>query len=360
LLLFVAVMVALLIGVNRTGSVPPPLWSQSDLPTVPSPADNGWIVLQKGMRSAGRLDIPSAALSICRADSAASAEDRWKTLEREKLVVEKFLAEPATVDVLRLVGEASGKREFADACEVDAMTSCPFLSLLRAHNAAELKVLLDAHENRWSVTWLAAVRLLGMDLGHLKSARTGFSNMAAIASTSRTVELLALLAHRYERRPDGTVAADPEVLAGPGAMLDSLSVDGLTMERAVVTEYLFLLSAIDAIQDDPSAAGISHRRWDPLFRGFFDPAATRAELNQYYSTLGAFARSPGKAHPPPPPNLRSGSLWWVHNAAGKLVLEQGLADFGDVIAQYETRKSALAARVKLVRQALRELEQKAD
>ena len=356
-LLVLVLIVAVAVGVNRMGSgpVPSPLWSKSDLPRVPAVSDNGWVVMQRGMPSVGRLDTPGKARSICNADSVASASDRWQSLEHDAPAIESFLSDPGTLDALRLVSEAATKPAFADACVVEGVPACPFLTLMRAHNAAELKILMDARAERWSPAWEAAARLVRMDLAHLRSARSGLSNMSALANARRVVELLALLADRYagivDTPPDGT--RPPQKI---GAELDGAPIEQMTMERAVITEYLFLVYVLEDIQDKPSAAGVSHPRFDAVARAFFDPSATRAELNRYYGALAAFAREPAKGPPPTAPALRADSLWWVRNPVGKLVLEEGLTDFGDVIARYERGKAALATRKKVVRESLRKLE----
>jgi hypothetical protein len=297
LLIAAAVLAALALawlGLNLHDHEPPaPLWTERDLPPLPAPEDNGWVVLHDRRGAFAGID-------------ARPAEDAVQTilgnpaLLREHLADQLHPSEAAFEDLdeaRAICREAFLERaRFADACPLEIGASCPAIEILRCHRLLHRQALADAAASRWDDVARTAERLLDRGLDHAGGARTFLGQAVALAAL---VEDLALA----EALPRW---AEPSALAGLRAPIAAITRERLRPELGAMGEYLLARRALVEMER-AADTGL-------LGRLLFDPGETLASLNRCYAPVAGGGMPTWQEH-------TAGFGWWMDNPIGDKLLD---------------------------------------
>jgi hypothetical protein len=275
---------------------PAPLFTDADLPALPRPDENGWVVLTNEMRSSRNPERPDKDVTeIC--DAKTTLHDRWARAEARAQKLSDVAHDAATKRWLALIDKASAYPRFADGCvfEIEQNCSRP-LQMLAIHQMQEAVVLHDAMGSRWDEAFARIGRMMRVDVDFLPSARSTVSQAVAKAHVHRSIRLVdtllegASLEKPQGRGPDAALLAALAREVEP--MLAKIREEDLAPIRAVIAEYLFFTYSLEHLTDSPEWQFTKDNTI------LYDPGHTMEMLNARFEKWAAYARADGVGDPP--------------------------------------------------------------
>lgn len=304
---------------------PAPLFSKSDLPTAPAPAENGWETFKLAHATAAEaIPDPLARLLATKVKQTPAA--RWAAVQAKKAQIAAFVA--AHKSRLPPLEAALGKPAFADACPLRMGARCDMMSRSDAHEAVELAAFDRALDGQWGDAFQLAAKLAHADGLLVASFRLPVVEVIGLLDATRTTTLIDTLLAGFHASQHSAV--DPAVVYDLTAALQSIDPQKIDLRRAVIGEYLLDQGALDHVVAESGFFG----------KLTLDRAETQRLLDDRFRALARFAQNPSGPRPPVPPLLTNNSFYWLHNASGKRFLDLVMADLGSLTAKaahYRTR-----------------------
>ncbi len=300
------------VGLRRTR--PAPLFSESDLPALVPPGENGWEILRNAWRSVGEPKRPEKEVAeIC--DAKASFEDRWSLAEgrAQKL---SDVAHDASKWIV-LLDKAFERPRFTDSCPIQLETNCPRgVQLLALHQIQESVVLHDAQSGRWDDAFARTVKMARTDVDFLPSGRSAIGQAVSQSNVHRTMKLVGALLDGAAKEANAGKGPDATKVASFAKEIDGhlskIRAEDMEPMRAVVAEYLYSLSAFDF------TLGPLREKYGPITTIIYDPGHSVEMLNGRFEKLAAFARAGGVGIPP---EFHRSSTWFLRNPMGQRIVE---------------------------------------
>ena len=345
-LLLLALVVGGWVGSNLAlrHEEPKQLWTEADLPSLPAHEKNGWTTFNRESNSLGRVnsDVNKLVTSL-HVSSHPSPSDAWKEVRSSESEIRTKTSDPSHRPWVELIGRTYAMPAFADACplELEMDMKCNWLGLFRAHQLAELAMLTHALDGRWNEALVGTKRLAFGDAAFVQSSRSLLSQMIGIVNATHTVELVELLLAGYQQPNERRAEVNPSTWIELTTALSSVKRSDLTMERAVMAEYLLYVRGLDVIAEDPRKAGMDG--WGSASGVFFDKGATLELLNQDFESLMEFTKKPGSPEPKRQ-RFTEGGLWWLRNPVGKLAMDLGRTDIVNFVKKGNRKADALISK----------------
>ncbi len=298
------------IGNNLWGRTPEPapLYSLSDLPPLPMPEDNGWMVFAD--TTAGQ-DIPSVPEPFRAAfKQDADSTQTWKTAVSNQSVISRFCQLPEVRPWAHRLSTAIKKPRFVDACEPIPQAHCLSDAIFRSHVVLILDTLDKIQGGQWEEAFATGNHMLRADACWLETARSTESQVHAMASARQTLLFVEMLLTGWQTAKAGANEhIEASILKNLLEGIDAMLASNTDPVRGLVTKYLIQLHVLRPLM---LSAGSSL---------LFDPGETLLILNAHTKKIEAFAKDPSAGELPPEWEPRQSLLWWWHNPSGKLMLE---------------------------------------
>jgi len=281
----VVVLLGMLAGAylyaHHARPLPPPLWTEADLPELPPAEDNGWVLL-RDRGYAFSVDDEGGLLSL-----ETSPQELPEDTAR------------AIADELR--GDEPARREigalghFADGCATTD-TYCPFLPMHYLAVERGLAMIVGARLGHWTRVTEEAEALSRQTSGFTATCRTVASCLVAVRALENSMiaaESVAFIASNADDPPIDVLEALVELVAS--AVTPSPDVG-----RTIVFDC------------------VSYRRTFAALNGelLLDRAYTLGRLDDMCRSVHAYAVDPTLGAPTGWPQT-DGALWWLYNARGK-------------------------------------------
>ncbi len=287
LLLILAALAVVFLAVNLTGDQPgPPLYTAADLSEAPPAEINGWAMLRnvrlardESVEAARKLAAKALITEVSATEFAAQRSARDRSL----------------TTALDTCDAAFDQPRFADACPMDIETQCPHFVTFECQRLIAYRTLDLAAAGDTEEAVRLADRLLAKTIDHAQTGRGMLGQTVAQTNLSDAMTLIGVVARWLGREPAAPLLT----------RLRELDPGSLRPDLALVGEYVLNLRAIDHIR---SSGGEDLPGW------LLDEGATREILDDAYRRAaggGAFEV----------PIQTEGLVWWVHNPAGKLLLD---------------------------------------
>lgn len=319
------------------------LWSERDLPRLPDERENGWMRFEATAWTLGN-DIPPREL-----------RDVLDRLEWPRLVAIsesiRTFADDAAVQSHDVAARAAlASPRFADACAIDAATRCRYPESIRLHDLVVLGALSNALGGNWNEAFETAGVLLRADLDLMRTTRSAVSALMARRRVRRDLHLVGALLDGVASGARQDLLKQRADIAMIASILDRGVEPATDIERAIITEYVFVTKAIRQVSASANAR-VGADWWMPLF---LDTERTCELSNRYFETLMRFGEASSTREPPPLPRYSHTHFgWWAYNAGGKLVLDAALVDLVPAVRQMEKQEVEIAAERNGVRERLR-------
>lgn len=336
--------------------VPEAPWSESELPAIPAPAENGLDdVVLPGSSALATLD--PALQPLVRPLERVTPDSRWQELVRRREELRAWLAADAALrerDLARIDAVLAAPH-FADPC-ASVGSDCRWVSLVNFARVAMAADLDAALRGDWSRAFLRAHALQLASNELLASARATVANMIALVLAHMATDHLRVLVAGY-RAAAAEDAVRAELRPTLDASMESLSTvrrEDVSARRAVIAECLWLRAGILPVLEDPGANGA----WGGFVAPYLvDVHGTVAALDAHFVALMRWVEAPDHATRAPPPArvYASGPAWWLWNPVGKTVLDLGGFDFATVIRRLDTSADELFVSRAALRGELRAL-----
>jgi hypothetical protein len=331
----------LLANVLLRTPLPVPLYTAADLPAPPEPQDNGWVTWSSASAARGGAIAPAPILALFAPEPADPVEQRWSRLVSRLDEATAALEDKTAADRLRAFEDAIAKPRFADVCAVEPAATCPAMELMRAHDGALLRVAVRAARGDWPDALRRADALLRADWDVLVTARSLMVNAVAMANERRALEMVDLLVAGCASSPACSpgAPADEPLWAALEERVGAIATERVSLERAIVAEYLFMQAAMDLVDGGGAspAPGL-------LARALFDRGATLEEAQDRFGVVVGYVRAPPGTAPPVIERPRRGALWWLRNPVGKMLLDGVAFDPIPVVTRYREGRDKLAER----------------
>ncbi|WP_437957281.1 hypothetical protein WME76_39115 [Sorangium sp. So ce119] len=339
------------VAAHHVGQAPPPrLFTEADLPPLPPPSDNGWLLVAGPTARRAVLSIPPDLKDLLLPDQGQPLLERARA-RRE--AISAFLQTREAEGALRALEQATAMPRFADGCPLQLEPFCPILPLRTAQMTAALEALRRGTGGDWPGALSLSARLTRAAVDEATSSRSMFSHVVAIADLRLDLELSTALLDGYQQaRARDAAPLDPgtlEALRAADAALGKLDLGELSARRAVIAEYITTRRAIEHIGQAATQKMLAQDFWS---RPIFDEAATIEAINQRFSKLAAGAADPSLL-PFASEAPRSGLFWWTYNPVGKMTLEALSLDWNHQIQQIEKERAHLDAARTRAREAMR-------
>jgi hypothetical protein len=320
------------------------LWSEEDLPRLPDPRENGWVVANATAARLPKEIVPPDLRSVLRSPDWA----RTKALAAR---LRRFGEDPEVraLDAIALTSLQAPR--FVDGCPIAVDAGCHPVEVTQLLEVAALGTLGAARDGRWGEALARARALLRADGDLMSTSRSALAALAARRSLRRDLDLVALLLGGLEEKGPRGLDAHRAAIAAIAALLEPPPQPDPDGWRAVVSEYVYVTKVVrdlsSGVRQRGAAAGVS-----PIL---LDEEQTVALANRYFEALARFARRPSAAPPAFPRYSRDGFGWWAYNPAGKLMLDAAMLDQAPAIRRMADQKAALAASRDGLRQRIRAL-----
>ncbi len=329
--LLLAVVALMVINMVDAKS-PKPLWTIADLPQPPPDKANGWAHLQQ---------YPKLFDGLMRDKTSKAVDTTLKSATSHGAlagVLAPARAEAATLtNATRECRAAFALPRFFDACPIRIEARCHVLVIVRCHQLLGYHLLEAAAAERWSQAVELNDQLLRQNLDLASSAHSIVGQHVALSGLLAAMDLAAALG-RYSNA--ATVAPLVERLA-------EVKAPRLRLELLSIGEYLFFSRAVTEISKPDSNVAVSD--WCVSHKllcksSLLDRGATLAGLNELFAPIK-------KSNKPADLGARffaKGAGWWLHNAAGKLILDnlQGARGIYGRIADKRDKVLKMAAEVR--------------
>jgi hypothetical protein len=295
---------------------PAMMFTQADLPALPSIADNGWEILKNDLGPTGQPQrVDKDLISLC--DPKATFTDRWVRVVSNSSKLSTVAGHEHTQKWLKLIDKAASLPQFADACPLEFDAQCPRpMYLLTLHQMQEAVVLNDAITSHWEDAFARTVRMLRMDDLFLPSARATLEQAVARSLVHRSLKLVDVLLDGAADEQKGGRGPNAAQLAEFARQIDPLVTrireEDLSPMKTVIAEYLYSVYLIEHLNYFPQAKSSFVRDI------FYDPNHTLEMLNGRFDQYVAFAQSNATS---PAPEFPQTWNWVLRNPIGHLALE---------------------------------------
>ncbi len=304
-----ALLVGGYLGLHRIGEAGPAPWTPSDLPQLPSAAENGWALLP-------------ISLHDCR-DLELDPEDLWGSLDR--LAPDELEAFERTCQAH--ADPVLSRPRFVEGCAPgEPCNPIPTLELFRASQAT---VVWLAREQRW----VEAADRWSRDLDRLKDLGTHARSIVMHLTVAALLEDHVAVAEALRARvpPNAQDAFNTHMRIS----LSRSDLAAWNLSRGIVADYLFLRTELERVSGE----------W------VLDRAQTIDLLTAKVEAHVAYAE--GRGSRPVPRLYRSSTGWWLYNATGKRILDGSTVDFADHADAFRTKCDNVASGLQRLAEAFR-------
>lgn len=326
-------------------TVPDAPWRESELPSIPSAADNGLddVVLSASW-SVGLPDSELSALSAPLDEETPTA--RWASIEATQHPMHEWLHtdEAQRGRELAQIDAALAAPRFADPCQfID--TACRMIEPIRLLRLATIADFDAALRGDWSSAFARGLALLIASKDLLATARTALSNTVALMFARISTDHLRVLIAGYAAESAG--GAPRTELSALRPTLDALDValTGLTREsgsarRAVIGECLYTRDGLLRSLENPASLG---GNGGVLLPYMVDVRGSLVASDGRFVELMRWVDAPDHATRPPPSfsPYAEGTGWWLWNPGGKVMLDLLTIDLSDVLRKIDRYADAL-------------------
>lgn len=295
---------------------PAMMFTQADLPPVPSATENGWEIFKNEIRPTAQLKrVDKDVASLC--DAKATFTDRWTRTTANAAKLATIARDDEIRKWMTIIDKAATFPHYADGCPIELQPQCPRpLQLLNLHQMEEAVVLNDALTGHWEEAFTRTVNMLRMDDLFLPSARSVLGQAVARSHLHRSLKLVEVLLDgaveekKAGRGPEAAQIAEFARKIDPLVM--RIQETDLSPMKIVVSEYLYSIHLLEHVNYFPEA------RSRYLREIFYDPGHTVEMLNGRFETYVTFAKSNAAG---PVPEFPRKWNWFLRNPIGHLALE---------------------------------------
>ena len=337
-LLVLGLIVVVGLGLARKAELPPPLWTEADLPPVPAADANAW-TLVAGRAPSGELQVALDELPPIYRDEGEGWDAQelarlWTELEDGAFPRRRVMARAESVELIALLDSARARPHFVLRCE---SYDCQVIDWHSLHGFAIAHALNLALDEQQHEALAFGLDLLRLDQAHSEGASSWLSLVLSLRHLDETLQLLELLVQQPGAEPSQAQ------LSGLAQAVGELELDSPALEPAVIGEYLVLMAMFEeALGEQPEGGATRNMGLDLVrTRELIDE---RFELRHAGALAGDVRAAVGVGEPP----VKDGPLWWLSNPTGKTMVETMIYFNENMAESIETDLAALREQRELV------------